>query len=544
MDRHGHQSTNRALSPDVIIIGAGFAGISALYHLRKLGLTCRIVERGEDIGGVWYWNRYPGARVDSGIPSYVLNIPECWESWTWTELFPDHNEMSKFVNHCDRQIGIRKDTIFAKSVTGARFDSCSARWEVELDGGDEARMSCKYLICAVGTTSHRYKRMDKMLDNFHGRVYFPSLWPQRANVDLGRQDVAVIGTGSSGLQIVQELGPRVKSLTVYQRSYHAALPLPMSPFGGFDHRTPKDSLPALFESRKTTPSGLAMVAPQSKGTFEVSDSERHQMFEELYAKGLPYWVGGFKDLTTNPEANRAAYDFWARQTRSRIQDPRKRDIIAPLEPTYPFGAKRIGLECGYFDLFNRNNVDVIDTSANSIAAITGDGIVLKDGTSHRHDVIIPAMGYDLGNEIIKSLGLRDTENTPVDQLWSTDGIRTFVGIMHHGYPNMFMICGPQSPGEQGNVPTCIDIQATWIAETVHKMEEEQIVSIRPKSQSAEEWNTKVHEVYNQDYYASTRSRYTESGNPLFYGGGIDRYYAELKNAGKTWDHFEIVKHTP
>lgn len=536
-NRHDEKMNIHSSSSDVIIIGAGFSGISALYHLRKLGLHCQIVEKGRDIGGVWYWNRYPGARTDSGVPSYILNLPECWETWDWSEPFPDHNEINAFLDHCDKTIGIRRHVVFGKCVTGAQFNTLSGRWAVVLDDGTS--MTSKYLICAVGTASQRTECMDDMLNNFRGQIYLPCLGPNH-EVNPERDSVAVIGTGSTGLQVIQELGPCAKSMTVYQRSYNAPIPLPSETFEWLDHQTPKERLPELLESRKSTPSGIAIIAPQNKETFEVSERERQDTFKSTFRQGLSYWLGGFKDLKSSRKANRASYDFWAKNTRPRIHDHRKRNILAPLSPRYPFGAKRPGLDYGYFELFNRENVDVIDTSANPISTITEEGIVLEDGTLNQHDIIIPAVGYNSVNNIIRSLGLHNTEGTSLDELW-IDEIRTFLGIMHFGLPNLFMVAGPQSPGEQSNVPACIDIQVPWIADRIRAMENEDIAFIRPKRSSMDQWHRKVYEVYNKEFYAAADGRYTSAGLPLFYGGGLGQYWRELEDAAKTWDDFEVVK---
>ncbi|KAJ5698003.1 FAD/NAD(P)-binding domain-containing protein [Penicillium macrosclerotiorum] len=380
---------------DVIIIGAGFGGISALYHLRKLGLKCAIIEKGKDIGGVWYWNQYPGARTDSGIPSYELDIPECWQTWTWSDPFPGHQEIRDFLDHCDRQIGIREHVIFEKKVIGAQFIRDLSTWAVNLDNG--STLNSKYLICATGVTSQKPDTFDEDLKSFHGKVYFPSNWPQH------------------------EIHPEGKDIA---RSYNTALPMPTQPSDGLDYQGKNEDRAKMIASRITTPSGVALWAPQEKGTFEVSDEEREAMYRYLYQRGaLSFWLSGFNDVTKDKAANRLAYDFWALNTRSKIHDARKRDILAPIEPSYPFGVKRPGIDNGYFEQFNRESVDVVDLRRTPISAFKGDGIITEDNTFRHHDIIIPAIGFTTVIENLKALGVTDINGASLGKLWA-NGIRT------------------------------------------------------------------------------------------------------------------------
>ncbi|PYH89622.1 FAD/NAD(P)-binding domain-containing protein [Aspergillus ellipticus CBS 707.79] len=536
MTRSRYQRVN-STPLDVIIIGAGLGGISALYHLRKLGLTCQIIERGGDIGGAWYRNRYPGARTDSGIPSYELNIPECYETWSWSCMFPDHHEMRQFIDHCDKNIGIRQHVLLNTAVVGAQFDIAWGRWAVELDDGSV--LTSKYLICAIGTASQRPASMDKQIKDFRGQVYFPCNWPHH-EVNPENQDVAVIGTGPTALQIVQEWGPRAKSVAVYQRTCNTAVPMPSCPPDGLGCVDSPTERKKLIASRTKTPYGLVAWAPKNTGTFSVSNQERERKFQKLFQQGIKYFVGGYNDLTLSPKANRAAYDVWACRTRQKIADPRKRDILAPMEPTHLFGIKRPGLDNGYFAQFNRDSVDVVNLRSNHIASVVADGILTGDGTFHHHDIIIPAIGFKTVRDNLVSLGLRDTDGCPLQDRWA-DGMRTFLGIIHHGLPNVFMVSGPQSPGEQSNVPTCIDVQITRIAGLIHAMERLKLVAIRPTLDSMEAWNAKVYDCFKRQFYGTTTCRYTTDGRPLFYPGGIPQYIQELDNRLAEWANFEVTR---
>ncbi|KAE8144626.1 FAD/NAD(P)-binding domain-containing protein [Aspergillus avenaceus] len=535
MNREGH-NIKYSIAPDVVIVGAGLGGISALYHLRKLGLSCLIVEKGDDIGGVWYWNCYPGARTDSGVPSYEINIPECWKTWKWDKLFPVYDDMRRYLDHCDEKINIRKDVLFGKTVVRAQFDEVVGRWAVDLNDGET--LASKYLVLAVGPTSQRNDGLDKTLEPFRGKVYHPCNWPHH-EVNPECQDVAIIGNGPSAIQIAQTWASRAKSLALYQKSYNTALPLPSCPSEGINHECPDHRREELFESRKQTPSGLAVWAPKHKGTFEVSDKERANTYEANYNNGVCFWLCAFNDMTLSKEANRMAYDFWVRRTRDRISNPRKRDILAPLEPHFNIGSKRPALNTGYYEAMDRDNVDIVDVSTVPISTAVADGIITKDGTHRHHDIIIPAIGFKPMADSLVSLGLTDVHGTPFKNLCE-GGLQTFLGIMHTGLPNLFMINGPQTPGERCNVPTCIDVQCAWIRHIIQRMEKENLETIRPTSQSAESWSNEVYNAFNMDYYTAS-SRWANGGKPGFYAGGMAKYAQALDDGLAAWDNFEVTK---
>ncbi|OJJ42762.1 hypothetical protein ASPZODRAFT_76183 [Penicilliopsis zonata CBS 506.65] len=529
-------SKDSLIKCDVVIIGAGLGGIAALYHLQRIGLRCQVLEKEADIGGVWQRNRYPGARIDTGIPSYLLDMPECWKTWNWSCKHPDHEEIRRYLDHCDDQTSIRDHVLFNTEVIGAQFDTSSQNWITVC--ADRTVVQSKYLVSAVGITCSRSRSLDTDLASFEGDIYHPSEWPMNEVSPEGK-DVAVIGTGCTGVQIVQTWGSKAKSLTLYQRSYNTALPL-LPAAVGYKKESKGLSIEAyqqLLASRYETLTGVAACSYQNKDTLDDSPKEREALYRSLYDAGsLDFWLCGYRDLTTNPTANRLAHEYWAKRTREKIHNPRKRDLLAPLKPLYPFAAKRPALEFGFFEQFNQDSVDVVDIETNPIARFTVDGIMLADGTYNHHDIVIPAIGFTNAVVNITSLGIRSEEGILLKDIWN-QRLRTLFGIMVRELPNMFIINGPQAPSEQSNLPTCIDLQVNWIADLLVNAQRDGVETIRPTEEAIEEWNSKV-QAFNKCHKPTT-SRCNSDGDLIFFNGGIPRYAEALERRSGSWEDFDL-----
>ncbi|KAJ5690948.1 hypothetical protein N7488_011683 [Penicillium malachiteum] len=519
---------------DAVIVGAGLSGIGALYRLRKLGLRCLIVEKENDIGGVWCKNRYPGARIDTGIPSYVLDMPECWGSWTWSDTYPEWIEIQNYINHCDNKISIRDHSMVKTRVTKAWFDEDKKKWFTLCD--NSTTLTSTYLICAVGVTSRRTQCLDEKLVEFEGEIHHPSEWPQN-DVSPEGKDVAIIGTGCTGIQIAEAWALRAKSLTVYQRTYNTALPQLSKQK---TRKIPEDITENQLASREDTPSGVAHWAYNDRKSLDDSPEDRENFFRRLYeAGGLRFWLCGYEDLVSDPAANRLAYDFWARVTRSRIKDPQKRDILAPLTPKYLLGTRRPAQEVKFYELFDHETVNVFDISANPIEKFASDGIIFQDGTKKQHDIIIPAIGFTNAVDNIGALEIRGIDSKPLVTVLE-EGSRTQLGIMVHGFPNMFIMCGPQAPSEQSNLPTCIDLQLRWIVNVVSHARENGIDYFHPTRRATEKWNAEVQSSATPGSCWPTSSRYIND-EPIFYSGGIPRYKQFLLLDSLDPIHYHCIK---
>ncbi|CRG86870.1 Cyclopentanone 1,2-monooxygenase [Talaromyces islandicus] len=376
------------LDIDAIIVGAGFAGIFMLKTLRDRGYKTVIYEAGNDLGGTWQWNCYPGAGVDSEVPEYEFSWPEVWKTWNWTTNYPNYKELRAYFDHVDKAIGIKKDCAFNTVVVGAKFDTSTGKWSVRTDDGRVAK--AKFLVLGTG----RYIPDWPGIDRFKGVIHHSSFWPDE-EVDVKNKRCAVIGTGASGVQIVQAWGPVAGEVKVFQRTPNLAIPMRRRTLTPEDQGRKKVLYPELFRLRETTFAGFHYDW-QEKNTVDDSPEQRDALYEQAWTDGgFRYWVALYKDNLFNAEANQASYDFWAKKTRARIGDPRIREILAPEQMPHFFGVKRPCLECNYFEQFNRPSVDVVDIKNNGIKEFTETGITLEDGSHHEFDVIAIATGFDV-----------------------------------------------------------------------------------------------------------------------------------------------------
>ncbi|KAI9812561.1 MAG: hypothetical protein M1827_004550 [Pycnora praestabilis] len=535
-------SYSKNLNVDVLLVGAGFGGIYLLHHLRKLGYSCKIYEAGKDLGGIWHWNCYPGARVDTSVPIYEYSIPEVWKDWTWSERYPAFPELRKYFEHVDKVLDVKKDVAFDTRVTGAQFDQISNKWKVTTEDGKTAR--CTYFILATGFAAKRHFPDWKGLDSFEGEIHHSSFWPEHG-VNVKGKRVAVIGTGSTGVQIAQECGPEAKELTVFQRTPNLSLPMRQRKLTREEQQIAKDHYPQLYKDRLTTFAGFSYDFVK-KNTFDDSPEEREAFFQKLWDNGgFEYWLATYKDMLFDMKANREAYNFWAKKTRARINDPKQRDILAPLEPPHAFGTKRPSLEQNYYDQFNKENFNVVDIKSNPIAEVKPNGIVLEDGTLHEVDVIALATGFDSLTGGMKSMGLVNVNGQPLTETWKM-GTFSYLGMTCNGYPNMFFLYGAQGPTAFSNGPSCVEVQGDWIVDAIKKLKADGIKTFNPSQDAEQEWRRKVTELSDKTLFPGTSSWYMGANIPgkpreqLNYAGGIPLYDKECRDTLPNWKGFVTV----
>ena len=434
---------------EVLIVGAGFGGIYLLHKLRDvLGVSCKIYETGKDLGGVWHWNCYPGARVDSNVPLYEFSFEEVWKDWTWTEKYPGYTELRQYFDHVDKQLHIKKDVEFETRVVAAQFDKETSTWVVKTEQG--RTIICKYFILATGFATKRCFPDFKGLDTFEGAMYHSSFWPE-GRVDIKGKRVAVLGTGATGVQLAQECAKEASGLIVFQRTPNLALPMRQRKLTKEEQDIAKKDYPDFFKNRMTTYGGFSFNSYQRK-TFDDTQEQRQAFYEKLWQKGgFEFWLASYGDMLRDIKANREAYDFWVTKTRARIHDPAKRDILAPLEPPHPFGTKRPSLEQDYYEQFNKPNVNVVDIKKNPIVEVKPTGIVTLDGNLHEVDIIALATGFDSLTGGMKNMGLKDTDGVDLSEKWKT-GTWSYLGMTCNGYPNMFFLYGPQGKATPTHSP--------------------------------------------------------------------------------------------
>ncbi|KAM0548400.1 hypothetical protein ACHAPJ_009884 [Fusarium lateritium] len=531
------------LEVDALIVGAGFAGIFMLKTLRDRGYKTVIYEAGNDTGGTWRWNCYPGAGVDSEVPEYEFSWPEVYNTWTWSSNYPTYSDLRDYFDHVDKVIGVKKDCAFNTVVVGAKFDTDSGRWHIQTQDGRLAK--AKYLVLGTGFAARRYIPDWPGMDKFKGIIHHSSFWPDE-EVSVKDKRVAIIGTGASGVQITQAWGPKAGHVKVFQRTPNLAVPMRRKYPTVEEQQQSKKFYPELFRYREYNFAGFHYDWYE-KNTFDDSPEEREAFYESVWRDGgFRYWVAVYKDNLFDAEANKESYKFWAKKTRDRIGDPKKRDLLAPLDMPHFFGVKRPCLEYNYYEQFNRPNVDVVDIKNNAIKEFNETGITLQDGTHHEFDVIAVATGFDIVSGVMTQLGLKSIYDTELEKEWKT-GAKTYLGTTTPGYPNMFHIYGVHGPTLLSNGPTTVEVQGRWIADCIDKMNVNNIKYINPKPDAANEWKQHILDLNNISLFPTTRSTYMGGSipdkiyEPVCYSGGIPRYKKEIREALDHMKGFEIVK---
>ncbi|KAL4908479.1 hypothetical protein BDW74DRAFT_188469 [Aspergillus multicolor] len=512
------------LDVDALIVGAGFAGIFMLKTLRDRGLKTIIYEAGNDTGGTWRWNCYPGAAVDSEVPEYEFSWPEVYETWNWKSNYPTYQELRDYFDHVDKVIGVKKDCAFNTVVVGAEFDVAAGRW----------RAAKRWIPPWPG------------LDKYKGIIHHSSFWPDR-EIDVRDKKCAVIGTGASGVQITQAWGPTAASLKVFQRTPNLALPMQRRPLSPEEQALRKKFYPELFRYRETSFAGF-LYDWAEKNTFDDTAAQREEVYEKAWREGgFHFWVSIYKDNLFDGEANKESYKFWAKKVRSRIGDPALREKLAPKEMPHYFGIKRPCLETNYYEQFNRESVGLVDIRENPISHFTERGIVLTDGTEHEIDVVAVATGFDVVTGVMTQLGLKSIEGASLEKEWAP-GAQTYLGTTVSGYPNMFHIYGAHGPTLLSNGPTTVAVQGRWIADTIAKIEANGVKYINPKKEASEKWKKHVVELNDRTLFPTTQSTYMggsipgKAFEPVCYAGGIPLYVKEIRQALDHWEEgFDVVR---
>ncbi|ETS82852.1 hypothetical protein PFICI_04728 [Pestalotiopsis fici W106-1] len=515
-------------SYDVIIVGAGFGGCYQLKHFRDEGYKVKLLEAGTGYGGVWHWNAYPGARVDTTIPHYEFSDPKLWEEWSWKQRFPDHTELRAYFDFVADKWDLRKDTQFNSFVESATWNDGDATWTVKTREGDI--FQSKHMSLNTGFAAKRYIPDWKGTGSFKGIYIHPSYWPHAGlGTDLHGKKIAVIGTGSTGVQLATELAAIAGHLTVFQRTINTCMPMGQVDFENGDQVFPREDYPEFFKHRASSFGGFNFDF-LGRGTFDDDAEKRRQTYEKLWAEGdFKFWLATYYDMLFSKDANREAYNFWRDKTRARINDERVKNLLAPMEQPYSFGCKRISLEDGYFEIFNQPNVSLVDVNATPIQEVTENGIKTSDDKEHEFDIIICATGYDACTGGLRQMDIRGVDGRTLRDHWST-GAYTYLGMTVSGFPNMYMTYAPQGPTALCNGPTCAELQGQWIIDAVKYMREKGLEKMVANAKSEREWRDNVIKIANASLLPSTKSWYMGDNipgkprEPLIYLGGVSNYY--------------------
>ena len=447
-----------ALDYEAIIVGAGMSGLYQLYRLRELGMTVRVLEAGTDVGGTWYWNRYPGARFDSESYSYGYSFSkELLGEWEWSEHFAGQPETLRYLNHVADKFDLRRDIQFRSRVTSAVYDEDTRSWAVTLEDG--SRVRTRFLITAIGPLSTPTLPRIAGRDDFQGQSFHTARWPHEP-VDFTGKRVAVIGTGATGVQTIQTIAAEVGHLTVFQRTPNWCAPLHN---GRIDTKTQakiKAGYPEMFARCRET-FACFIHTPDPRGAFEVSDEEREAFYEKLYAsRGFGIWQGNFRDILIDHRANATISDFVARKIRQRVKDPKTAEKLIP--KNHGFGTRRLPLETFYYEVYNRENVELVDLTETPIERITARGIktsAKEHEKGYNFDIIIFATGFDAITGSFDKIDFQGAGAACLKDKWKS-GPQTYLGLMVDGFPNMMMLMGPHTA--LGNIPRSIEYSVDWV----------------------------------------------------------------------------------
>ncbi|RDL30701.1 uncharacterized protein BP5553_10046 [Venustampulla echinocandica] len=543
-------------SLDALIVGAGFGGLYQLHYLRKLGYNVKVVDNAGGLGGIWWWNCYPGARVDSDVPMYEYSIENLHKDWTWSERFPSWPELREYFNYVDKKLDLSKDIELRKTVTSAEFDVDSSRWNVKLSTGEA--IDCKFLVLCTGFAAKHYVPPFQGLDKFKGVMHHTAKFPQDG-LDFKGKKVAVIGTGASGVQTIQEVGHEVADLTVFQRTPNLCLPMNQTKLDPKEEDRLKENgtYDKHFKYRRETFAGFHFDFNEKVGADDTPEQQK-AFYETLWGGGgFRFWLATYKDLLFDKKTNDTAYEFWSEKTRARVNDPRKRDIVAPTLENQPhtFGTKRPCLEQRYYEVYNQDNVDIINIKENPIDTFTEKGIRTADGKEREFDIIILATGFDSVTGGLVQIDIKGADGVSLADKWSK-GTWTFLGMSTANFPNMFFLYGPQGPTAFANGPTIVELQGDWIIDAIEYTTKNNKKTIDPTAQSEAGWQvptsfcgvTKhVAELSDITLFPGTDSWYMGANIPgkpreaLNYSGGIPRYVRESQEvadkgyAGFTFD---------
>jgi len=474
-----------ALDFDAIVIGGGISGMYQLYRLRELGLKVRVLETGTGVGGTWYWNRYPGARFDSESYSYGYSFSkELLDEWDWSESFSGQPEIERYCNLVADKFDLRKDIQFSARVTAAHYDEGACCWAVTLADGTTYR--ARFIVSAIGLLSTPTMPKFDGIEDFKGPWTHTGLWPKEG-IDYAGKRVAVVGTGASGVQAIQEISKTAKHLTVFQRRPNWCTPLHNRPIPKDEMEDIRSRYPEIFQRCLET-AACFIHTVDFRGTFEVTEEERNAFWESLYAgQGFGIWQGNFRDMLIDREANRLMSDFVADKIRERVNDPKTADMLIPKD--HGFGTRRVPQETKYYEVYNRNNVKLVSMLEEPVERITETGI-RTSAQDYEFDVIIYATGFDAVTGAFDKIDIQGKGGARLKEKWS-GGPRTFVGVMVDDFPNMFMIMGPHAA--LGNNPRSIEYNVDWISRLIGHASDNGVRQAEAPAKAVAEWHSFVSE---------------------------------------------------
>ena len=514
--------TQGAVPLDAVVVGAGFAGLYMLHRLRGLGLSARVFEAGEDVGGTWYWNRYPGARCDVESMQYSFSFSEALQQeWRWTERFAGQPEILAYAGHVADRFDLRSSIQFGTRVTAASFDGAAGLWRIETDRGD--RVSAAFCIMATGCLSAGRVPDIAGMDGFRGPSYHTGQWPHEG-VDFAGQRVGVIGTGSSAIQSIPVIAEQAAHVYVFQRTPNFSVPARNGPMPPEHEAEWKSSYAERRQRARTLRSGVIYDFGETPALAATAE-EREREYASRWERGGISLLAAYNDLILDQAANDTAAEFVRGQIRSIVRDPAVAEKLLPT--SYPIGTKRICADTGYYETFNRPNVTLVDLRAAPITAVTPGGVATRDA-EYAVDSIVYATGFDAMTGSLLKAGISGRGGMKLAQKWA-EGPRSYLGLMTAGFPNLFTITGPGSPSVLSNMIVSIEQHVDWIADCLAYLRAHGIACMEATAEAEEAWVAHGNEVAHRTLYPQANSWYMGAnieGKPrvfMPYIGGVGVY---------------------
>ena len=506
---------------DVVVVGAGFSGLYLLHRLRAMGMSAKAIDAASDVGGTWYWNRYPGARCDIESMQYAYQFSDALQQdWVWTERYSSQPEILRYAQHVAERFDLRRDILFDRRVVSAHYDEEARHWTLETESGET--VSARHCVMATGCLSTPNKPPFPGIEDFRGPVYHTGLWPHEP-VDFTGQRVAIIGTGSSAIQSIPIIARQAEHLTVFQRTPNYAVPAHNAPLDPEVQAAIKADYAGLRARARMTPPCIAMrYNPGS--ALDVSSEDRAREYEARWQEGGFSFLGAYGDLLFNQEVNETAAAFVRGKIRSIVNDAK---VAERLCPTNPFGAKRLCVDTGYYATYNRENVTLVDLNKTPIETITTDAIRTTE-KSYPIDALVCATGFDAMTGTLLRIDIRGRGGLNLADRWH-EGPRNYLGLAMAGFPNLFTVTGPFSPSVLTNMLPSIEQHVEWITDCLDYMEQRGLTRVEATEEAEADWLAHCAEVAAPSLRPTASSWYVGSniaGKPQIfmpYLGGFPRY---------------------
>ena len=527
---------------DMVVVGAGFAGIYQLYKARKLGLSARVLEAGDGVGGTWFWNRYPGARCDVESLDYSYSFDDkLQQEWNWTERYAAQPEILNYINHVVDRFHLRDGIQVNSRVAAATFDESASKWTVRTKSGET--FVAQYLVMATGCLSIPQEIKIQSLDSFKGRIYHSADWPTEA-VDFSGMSVGLIGTGSSGVQIVPLIAEQAKHLTVFQRTASYSVPAFNEPLSAEALALVKANYAERRAKGREAVTGHYLLA-NNKSAVEVSEEERQKEFEFRWngAGGGFRMLRAFNDLVRHPVSNEHAAEFCRGKIRGIVKDPKTAELLCPKD-YQPFGGKRLCVDTNYYESFNRSNVSLVDIKENPIVRLTETGVETT-AAHYELDALVLATGFDAMTGAVNAIDITGINGKNLKSKWEA-GPLTYLGISVSGYPNMFLVAGPGSPSVLTNMVHSIEVHVDWIGDLITRSRALGKRRIEANEQDEAKWVRHLSDLAAKTLYPQGNSWYLGANVPgkprvfMPYVGGVPEYRRVIEDvAAKNYEGFTM-----